>query len=215
VERAEKSINNLLSTLDPFSTQDCGRANCFVHSSGGKGDCRRPGVLYRHVCQAPACTHGEMVVGRWGETSHTAYTRGRKHLESLRTAMEKEDKAVMDNGLVAHFLDCNRGEEPCFRMDVKEKFQRPMQRQIAEGVAIHWCLDTVIINSKNKWVQQATSRMRVTREVTRENKQREEKSTWLSQCGFFPQTNRQIWKSYGASCAWISRGGNFVNNRNL
>jgi hypothetical protein len=166
VERAGKSINNQISTLDPFSSQDCGRANCFVHSSGGKGDCRRPGVLYRHVCQAPACTQGEMVVGRWGETSHTAYTRGRKHLESLRTAMEKEDKADMDNGLVAHFLDCHRGEEPSFKMDVKEKFQRPMQRQIAEGVAIHRSLDTVIMNSKNEWVQPATSRMRVTREVT-------------------------------------------------
>ena len=107
-----------------------------------------------------------MVVGRWGETSHTAYTRWKKHLDSLRTAIEKEDKADMDNGLVAHYLDCHRGEEPNFKMDVKEKFQKPMQRQIAEGVAIDRSLDTVIMNSKNEWVQPATSRMRVTREVT-------------------------------------------------
>ena len=105
------------------------------------------------------------MVGRWGETSHTAYTRGRKHLESLRTAMEKEDRADLDNGLVANYLDCNRGEEPRFKMDVKEKFQRPLQRQIEEGVAIHRSLDTVIMNSKNEWVQPATSRMRVSREV--------------------------------------------------
>ena len=52
-----------------------------------------------------------------------------------------------------------------FRMDVKERFQRPMQRQIAEGVAIHRSQDTVTMNSKNEWVQPATSRMRVTREV--------------------------------------------------
>jgi hypothetical protein len=50
-------------------------------------------------------------------------------------------------------------------MDVKEKFQRPMQRQIAEGVAIH---------------------------RDRKNKQREEKSTWLRQGGFFPHANKQI-----------------------
>ena len=105
------------------------------------------------------------MVGRWGETSHTAYARGRKHLESLRTAMEKEDRADLDNGLVANYLDCNRGEEPRFKMDVKEKFQRPLQRQIEEGVAIHRSLDTVIMNSKNEWVQPATSRMRVSREV--------------------------------------------------
>jgi hypothetical protein len=63
-------------------------------------------------------------------------------------------------------LDCHRGEETRLKIDVKEKFQRPMQRHIAEGVAIHWSLDTVIMNSKNEWVQPATSRMRVTREVT-------------------------------------------------
>ena len=79
--------------------------------------------------------------------------------------MEKEERADLDNGLVAHSLECHMGEEPSFKMDVKEKFQRPLQRQIAEGIAIHRSLDTVIMNSKNEWVQPATSRMRVSREV--------------------------------------------------
>ena len=66
IERAGNTVNNQLSSLDPFSMQECGRDNCFVHTTGGKGDCRRPGILYRHVCQAPSCTQDGMVVGRWG-----------------------------------------------------------------------------------------------------------------------------------------------------
>ena len=165
IERAGKTVNNQLSSLDPFSTKECGRENCFVHTSGGKGDCRQPGILYRHVCQAPACTQDGMVVGRWGETSHTAYTRGKKHLDALRTAIGNKNKADMDNGLVAHYLEHHEGEEPNFKMDVVEKFTRPMQRQIAEGVAIHRSMDTIVMNSKNEWIQPATSRIRVTREV--------------------------------------------------
>ena len=107
-----------------------------------------------------------MVVGRWGETSHTAYTRGKKHLEALKTAIESRSKADLDNGLVAHYLEFHEGEEPRFKMDVVEKFERPMQRQIAEGVAIHRSMDTIVMNSKNEWIQPATSRIRVTREVT-------------------------------------------------
>ena len=51
-------------------------------------------------------------------------------------------------------------------MDVVEKFERPMQRQIAEGVAIHHSTDTIVMNSKNEWIQPATSRIRVTMVVS-------------------------------------------------
>ena len=63
-------------------------------------------------------------------------------------------------------MECHEGEEPMFKMDVVEKFERPMQRQIAEGVAIHRSMDTTTMNSKNEWIQPATSRIRVTREVS-------------------------------------------------
>ena len=67
VERAGKSVKQLLTNSDPLSTGDCGSAKCFVHSTGGRGDCRKHGVLYRHVCQAPECTEDNKVVRRWGE----------------------------------------------------------------------------------------------------------------------------------------------------
>ena len=93
-------------------------------------------------------------------------------MEALRTAREREEKADLDNGLVAHYLQHHRGEDPQFKMDVVEKFDKPLQRQIAEGVAIHCSTDTVTMNSKNEWVQPATSRMRVSREVVERNGRR-------------------------------------------
>ena len=54
-----------------------------------------------------------------------------------------------------------------FKMDVVEKFKRPMQRQIAEGVAIHRSMDTIVMYSKNEWIQPATSRIRISREVSK------------------------------------------------
>ena len=50
-------------------------------------------------------------------------------------------------------------------MDIAQSFNRPMQRQIAEDVAIHHSKDTVIMNDKNEWSQPTTSRMMVTRQV--------------------------------------------------
>ena len=57
------------------------------------------------------------------------------------------------------------GEQPNYRMDVKESFKNPTQRQITEGVAIHGSKDTVTMSTKNEWVQPVTSRLVVSRQV--------------------------------------------------
>ena len=69
-------------------------------------------------------------------------------MDAINTARYREGNADFDNGLVAHFLECHRGAESVvkFKMDIAESFNRPMQRQIAEGVAIHHSKDTVIMN---------------------------------------------------------------------
>ena len=165
VERAGKSVKQLLTNSDPLSTSDCGRATCFVHSTGGRGDCRKHGVLYRHVCQAPECVQGGKVVGRWGESGHTGHYRGKQHLDAIKLAREKEHKADLENGMVEHYLQYHRGQELQFKMDIVQQFCRPMQRQIAEAVEIHRSKDTIIMNNKSEWHQPTTSRLVVTREV--------------------------------------------------
>ena len=71
----------------------------------------------------------------------------------------------MDNGLVVHNFDFHEGEQPNYRVNVKESFKNPTQRQITEGVAIHGSKDTVTMSTKNEWVQPVTSRLVVSRQV--------------------------------------------------
>ena len=71
----------------------------------------------------------------------------------------------MNNGLVVYNLDFHEGEQPKYRMDVKESFKNPSQRQITEGVAIHGSKDTVTMNHKYEWVQPVTSKLVVSRQV--------------------------------------------------
>ena len=89
------------------------------------------------------------MVGRWGESGHTGFYRGKQHLGALKLAKEKEHKADLENGMVAHYLEYHRGEEHQFKMDIVEHFRRPMQRQIAEAVEIHRSKDTIIMNNKS------------------------------------------------------------------
>ena len=53
-----------------------------------------------------------------GETGETGYIRGMKHLEALKTARYKEDKADLENGMVAHYLDFHKGDMHQFKMDI-------------------------------------------------------------------------------------------------
>ena len=45
IERAGKSVKQLLTKSDPLSTTDCGSEACFVHTTGGTGDCRKQTCL--------------------------------------------------------------------------------------------------------------------------------------------------------------------------
>jgi hypothetical protein len=63
-------------------------------------------------------------------------------------------------------MPCHEGEESSFKMDVLENFKRSVQNKIAEGVTIHCSMDTFFMKGRNKWIQQATLRFRVTEEFT-------------------------------------------------
>ena len=57
-------MKQLLTTADPLASEGCSRNCCPVHCTRAKGDCKKPGALYRHVCMAPTCTADGKVVGR-------------------------------------------------------------------------------------------------------------------------------------------------------
>ena len=49
-------MKQLLTTPDPLCSEGRNLDCCPEQSTGGKGDWKKPGVLYRHVCMAPTCT---------------------------------------------------------------------------------------------------------------------------------------------------------------
>ena len=78
VEQSGTTLKAMLQRSDPFKQRRCADADCLLCRTDGKGSCRSTGVTYELVCQA--CKSKYV-----GETSRSAYTRGREHFHALRT----------------------------------------------------------------------------------------------------------------------------------
>ena len=82
IERAGRSINQILQKSYPFSREKCSNNDCFVCVSNGKGNCRTENVNYEIECTREGCEHIY-----YGETSRNSYCRGIEHLKGI----EKRD----------------------------------------------------------------------------------------------------------------------------
>ena len=109
----------MLQRSDPFKESKCNNTKCLVCSTGGKGSCRSTGVTYELVCQI--CRHKYI-----GETSRSAYTRGKEH---------REEGSVVWR----HCCDVHAGNIAGFTMNVTRTFHwnDAMLRQITESVRIN------------------------------------------------------------------------------
>ena len=123
VERSGTSITSLLQRSNPMKEENCGREDCFLCTTGGKGDCSRNNVVYEIECDR--C--GSRYVG---ETARNGYTRGKEHLKLLND----KDRS---SRLWKHCEDRHEGETQHFTMIIKKTFQQDtMLRQIREAVEI-------------------------------------------------------------------------------
>ncbi|KAL9977958.1 hypothetical protein ACROYT_G015427 [Oculina patagonica] len=96
------------------------------------------GVTYELVCQI--CRHKYI-----GETSRSAYTRGKEHLRALE---QREESSV----LWRHCCDIHAGNIAGFTMNVTGTFQNDaMLRQITESVMINQTKEDQLINTKEEW----------------------------------------------------------------
>ena len=64
-------------------------------------------------CLHPGRKGGGQVGGDWPH----------RQRDAIQTARDKEHRADLENGMVAHYLENHRGEEPQFRMYVVQKFE--------------------------------------------------------------------------------------------
>ena len=138
VEQSGMTLKRELQRSDPFRDKTCGREQCMVCQNGGKGNCNAIGVTYELICGS--CEHKYI-----GETSRTAYTRGKEHLRSLK---RKEEGSVMWR----HTGEEHGSDVPDFTMNVTGVFgDDAMLRQVTEAVLISRTQSSKLINNKNEW----------------------------------------------------------------
>ena len=127
----------MLQRSDPFKQRRFANANCLLCRTDRKGSCRGTGVTYELVCQA--CKSKYV-----GETSRSAYIRGREHFHALKW---REESSVMWK----HCCERHERNEVSFVMNVTGIFcDDLMLRQITESVLINKVEEGELINSKNE-----------------------------------------------------------------
>ena len=62
--------------------------------------------------------------------------------------------------------------QDAFSFQVLRTFEKPLERQVAEAVAIQSCKADTLLNSKSEWEQPAVERLIVTRELPDQDNRR-------------------------------------------
>ena len=83
VEKAGVRIGTILQGLK--EKEDCGRGNCMIHTTGGRGRCDRENVVYQGHCLACRDIGRKSVYV--GESSRSGYVRGKQHIEAIRLSL--------------------------------------------------------------------------------------------------------------------------------
>ena len=151
VEQTGRKLKSVLQKSDPFKATDCNREDCFVCKSGGKGDCYISNVTYEVTCQ-PTCLRKNVYKG---ETSNSAYTRGKKHIELLRSKHR-------DSILWKHCVQHHDGRMQEFRMNVIGRFHNDsLLRQVTESIEIENTPEETLMNMQTEWNITRTPRIAI------------------------------------------------------
>ena len=151
VERGGKSVEKMLTNVNPTKSESCGETNCVVCSSPGGGRlCHKTRIAYEIQCNNCNAVY-------IGESSHNLYTRGGEHVQRY---LKKKDKSFMTE----HQQKRHKGEPADFSFKVTRTFRDPLSRQTYEAVAIRREAGE-ILNSKAEFHMPALWEVR--REVTR------------------------------------------------
>ena len=148
----------------------CTNQRCLVCTTGGRGNCGRPGCTYSIQCLAcrdlgPATVpedeeeDGETRPGQGevgvpclalyhGESGYSAFTRGLNHQDDLV-------KKKKSNALWRHCQIYHQSQEVEFSMTVASTHKEPYARKCREGVVIVAGEQDILLNSKQEFLQGA------------------------------------------------------------
>ena len=150
IERAGVKLQYQIPGLKEPS--DCGKEDCFLHTTGGKGNCRKEGLVYKGTCitcmdKGPSSEvdregkvrrlegerRGNVKSLYWGESSFGAYVRGLQHMKAL-----EKPRSHQENAFFRHREDFHLGEEGDvqFKLELIRNFSKPMGRLVCEGCNI-------------------------------------------------------------------------------
>jgi len=142
VETTGMTLKRQLQTSNPFKKKHCGREQCFVCTSGGKGDCRSEGITYEIRCKGNC---GERNIYK-GESAENGFTRGLKHQTDLAARNDT------NSPLWRHCKEVHGEELQSFCMSITKTFKDdPMLRQIAEAVQIDSTPGESLMNTRSEW----------------------------------------------------------------
>ena len=145
IEKAGSSLKRALQKSDPFRKKVCGRKDCLICTSGGKGNCDVEGITYNIKCAKEGCQKRQIYEG---ESSYNSYTRGKEHTEKLDAKYDKSP-------LWRHCREVHAGTIQKFVMNTSGSFKDDcLKRQISESVNISKIPVEQIINTRSEWNNQ-------------------------------------------------------------
>ena len=150
VPRGGIAIKDLLCNKNPWSSEGCGRDNCFVCRSK-PGRCQREGAVYTLTCEE--CGMRGIQACYFGESSRSSFLRGLDHQTTLKN---KDDSSPLWKHSVEHH---NAREDVVYTMKVIRNQPTALTRQIEESVALDKKKVHVLMNSKGEWNSQRIPRI--------------------------------------------------------
>ena len=166
VEKGGTSLKRQVVRTDMSAGEPCKQSDCSAClSNPGEGGGllhQRSGVLYQGSCKlCLALGRGSTVY--FGESGYNAYTRLGDHASDIRT----QD---LSNAFAKHLAEDHPEADAAQRknainFEVLRTYEKPLERQVAEAVAIQTCKADKLLNSKAEWEQPAVERLVVTREL--------------------------------------------------
>ena len=172
IEKGGVSLKRTLVRTDLAAGDPCKQADCQAClSNPGEGGGllhQRSGALYRGTCSLCAALGRSTVYH--GESGYNGYTRIGDHGGDIRTG-------DLSNAFAKHLLEDHpeaTAEEArgAIKFEVLRTFEKPLERQVAEAVAIQNCKADLVLNSKAEWEQPAVERLIVTRELPDQEERR-------------------------------------------
>ena len=139
---------------NPLRKGGCGREDCMVCTTSGRGDCSKSGAGYKITCMD--CPKDKLVTSYEGETGRNPYSRGLEHQADLRN--EKEASPLWKHCLIQH-----NGNKAIFKMDALRSFKYPMVRQVNEGARVRISKANICMNSRSEFHQPAIVRVMAVR----------------------------------------------------